>query len=288
MSKKNRLKHRTKKKHKLKSKKHNLRRPYHTLKKRIKKSLSKTVKKIKEKVLIDKRIRKKYNIKDVPLDREPNKGTKASSNFIDYDYQRLDNIINFLYKEFENNDTIYFFKPLDDSFLEIEFKNKTLKPCYISNEDFASNIRKSTNVRYVPITINSLLTSLAHANVLLIDNELKNIEFFEPHGYKKNQSTLDGFSKAYNKKNKLVRLFFQKILPDYKFINVNDYFKKEGFQMKHDARNGYCVTWSLLYVHYRLLNPNIPINILIKYLYYHINLNKLLRYARHIEKKLKI
>jgi len=279
---KNRFKKRTTKK----------RKRYRSLKKfkkKVKKSISKTIKKIKEKILLDKRLKKKFNIKDVPLDSDTNKGTKASSDFIDYHYQRLDNIINYLYKEFKNkNHNIYFFKSLEDSILEIEFNNQTVKPCYIGNDDFITNIRNSVNSRFVPLTLNSLLSNLSHANVILIDNELKNVEFFEPHGYKKDQSTLDGVSKAYNKKNKLIKLYFSEILPDYKFINVNDFFKKEGFQMKHDARHGYCVTWSLLYVHYRLLNPNTPVYILIKYLYYHINLSKLLRYARYIEKVLKI
>ena len=34
---------------------------------------------------------------------------------------------------------------------------------------------------------------------------------------------------------------------DYKFVNVSEIFKQEGFQMKYDARHGYCVTWSILY-----------------------------------------
>ena len=53
-----------------------------------------------------------------------------------------------------------------------------------------------------------------------------------------------------------------KMLPGYTFKNVSEMFKQEGFQMKYDARHGYCVTWSILYIHYRLLNRNIKINIM--------------------------
>lgn len=258
------------------------------IKRSIKRSFNKTIKKIKSKFLINEKIKKKYGIVDVPLDKETNKGTAASSNFIDYDYQHLNNIIKFIHSEMKPRDDIYYFRSVEDSFIEVNIVTKKIKPYYISLEEYIINIKQSLDKRYVPITINIQLPTHSHANIILIDNELKNIEYFEPHGYKKEESTLESVPNAYYNKLKIIQNFFSKILPDYKFINTSDYFKKQGFQMKYDARHGYCVTWCIIYVHYRLLNPRIPINILIKYLYYHITLNKLLRYARYIEKILKI
>lgn len=270
---------------KLKQKSKKIRRK---LKRSIKRSFKKTIKKIKSKLLINERMKKKYGIVDIPLDKETNKGTKASSNFVDYDYQRLDNIIRFIHSEMKENKGIYYFRPLEDSFIEVNIVTKKIKPNFIPLEEYTENIKKSVSKRYVPITVNIQLPTHSHANIILIDNQLKNIEYFEPHGYKKEESTLESIPYAYYNKRKILQNFFIKILPDYNFINASDYFKRQGFQMKHDARHGYCVTWSIIYVHYRFLNPTIPINILIKYLYYHITLNKLLRYARYIEKILKL
>ena len=65
----------------------------------------------------------------------------------------------------------------------------------------------------------------------------------------------------------VVRLFVNKY-PDYKIINSVDYQKGTAFQMKQDPENhsGFCVTWTILFVHYRLLNPKLQLPILIKYL----------------------
>jgi hypothetical protein len=258
------------------------------IKRSIKRSLKKTIKKIKSKILINVRMKQKYAIVDVPLDKETNKGTKASSDFVDYDYQHLNNIIRFIHSEMKQRNDIFYFKPLEDSFIEVNIVTKKIEPNFIPLNEYIENIKKSLSKRYVPITINIQLPTHSHANTILIDNESKNIEYFEPHGYKKEESTLESIPNAYYTKFKVIQLFFLKILPDYNFMNASDYFKRQGFQMKHDARHGYCVTWSVLYIHYRLLNPNISIDILIKYLYYHITLNKLLRYARYIEKILKL
>ena len=261
---------------------------FKNIKKRLKRSLKKTLKKIKKKVLIDERLRNKYKIKDIPLDRQYNKGTNASSGFIDYDYQTLTNIVDFLNTEIKDKKHVYFFKPVENSVIEINLQKKSVKPLYTNLNNFVENIKKSYLKRYVPITINIDLPGLGHANTILIDHGSKNIEYFEPLGYKTEESTLEGIENAVRIKLNLLKSFFLQLLPDYKFIIVGDYFKREGFQMKYDSRNGYCVTWCILYLHYRLLNNNTPLDELIRYLYYHINLNKLLRYARYIEKKLKL
>jgi len=283
MSKKNRRK---------KTKKNKLKRSFQKIRRKVKRSLKKsfkkTLEKIKSKVVINKRLKKQYNIKDVPLDKKPNKGTKASSNFVDYHYQRLDNIINFIKLETKQRNDIHYSKPPENSFLEVNIVTNKIKPLYTSLEEFINVIQESKNKKHLPITVNIQLPTHSHANIILIDNELKNVEYFEPHGYKKEESTLEGIPNAYHNKLKMLRKFFSEVLPDYQFINASDYFKREGFQMKHDARHGYCVTWSVLYLHYRLLNPNLEIDKLIRYLYYHITLSKLLRYARYIEKVLKL
>ena len=98
---------------------------------------------------------------------------------------------------------------------------------------------------------------------------------------------MEGFTGAYFRKAKDLKKFMSRILPNHNFRNVSEMFKQEGFQMKYDARHGYCVTWSILYIHYRLLNPDIQLNAIIQYIYYYITKNKLLRYAKYIETVLK-
>ena len=54
--------------------------------------------------------------------------------------------------------------------------------------------------------------------------------------------------------------------PGFRYIPPNKYEAEEGLQMKLDAFSGLCVTWSILYLHYRILNPDIQPAKLIRYL----------------------
>jgi len=254
---------------------------------RFKKSLTKSIDGIKNNIIIYKKLKNKYNIVDVPLDKKQNKGTIESSGFVDYHYQRLDNIINFMHLTTKDREDIHIFKGNDELSLELDIENNKINPIYSSNSTFKENIIKSKKIKYVPITFNVELITSSHATIILIDNENKNIEYFEPHGYKSDKSTLEGVVGAYYNKMISLKKYMGKLLPDYNFINISELFKREGFQMKHDARNGYCVTWSILYIHYRILNPDLKINILIRYIYYYVTKTILLRYAKYIEKVLK-
>lgn len=248
-----------------------------------KKSFKKSIKRVKESVLINKRLKDKYKIIDVPLDKKENKGTEETTGFIDYHYQKLTNISEFLSIIAKNNDCY-----VDDNLtIEYNIKTRNIKSLYSTLEYFKNKIYQNKNKRFIAITFNVQLITFSHANIILIDNQNKNIEFFEPHGHKEEDSTLEGVKGAYLQKSKSIKKFIDKVLPDYKFINVSEIFKQEGFQMKYDSRHGYCVTWSILYAHYRLLNPDIKLDVIIQYIYYYITTSKLLRYAKFIEKILK-
>ena len=273
-------KNRKSKKSNKRSFKRSLRRSF----KRFKKSLKKSASKITENILIHKRLKKKYNIVDVPLDKKENKGTVESSGFVDYHYQRLDNISNFLSKISKSLNNVY---THNDLTIEYDIETHEIISLYSSLGKFTEKIKKKKDTHFIAVTFNVQLLTFSHANILLIDNVNKNIELFEPHGYKDEDSTLEGIKGAYFQKVIYLKKFIKKILPGYNFKDVTGMFKKEGFQMKYDARRGYCVTWSILYVHYRLLNPNIKLDVIIQYIYYCITKNKLLRYAKYIETILK-
>ena len=54
--------------------------------------------------------------------------------------------------------------------------------------------------------------------------------------------------------------------PDFKYIPPSEYEPKDGLQARLDAFSGLCVTWGILYLHYRVLNPDIQPKRLIDYL----------------------
>lgn len=263
--------------------------------KRLSKRIKKSLKKIKKKLKLSQTLKEKYNIKDIPLSRKINKGTKASSNVISYHYQDYKNISNFMTKEFQKEkiENVCFFKKNPDIHLQLDItqKVKVVKPLFISEQTFIDSVNRCYELtgkkKFIPIILNIVHPSYFHANILLIDTDLKRVELFEPHGYKSKDSTVEGISSAYYNKVKAVKHFFKKILPDFQFINTVDIINEPSFQANYDAHSGYCVTWSILYAHYRILNPNVPLEKLIEYMEAKVNTRYLLRYAAYIEEVLK-
>jgi len=240
--------------------------------------------------------KKESKIINPPFSSFKSKGTLASENVIEYHYQRFDNLIKFFDKLNKDKKikNICIYKNVYESLLEIDINNKNVYPLYTTLDNFKYRLleKKCIKEKYIPITINSKLPIDKieienHTNILLINTKNKQIEFFEPHGYKKKESDSNESVSKYHNKFNILSLFFKDLLPDYKLINVVDYIKKHSFQAKYDSNSGYCVTWSSLFVHYRLLNPNKPIKEIINHMDNYINVNLLLRYARYIEDVLK-
>ncbi len=235
-----------------------------------------------------------YNIREVDFSKIESKGTLATSNVIEYHYQNLDNIIEFLSildkrKEFDN---VNFFKNIQDSMIQVDINNSSTESIYSSTPKFISELKDSLSKQFTPITVNTLLPIgnnqiENHANMILIDNKEKQIELFEPHGYKPDESTQSQAVTNYHKKVKILKSFFRNILPEYVFINSVDFVQNKGFQELYDSNSGFCVTWSAIFVHYRILNPGVPTNIIVKFLDKYINTSLILRYAHTIEDVLK-
>ena len=255
-----------------------------------KKLLKKSGKKEKKK----KTKKKTRDIVDVIFSKNLNKGSLASSNKVDYHYQHQNNILDFLNKLYKQKflDDISFFSKPNDATLNIDIINKKVQPLYISNDFFIRRLKKCLHKRFTPISVRALLPINkkdieSHANIIIIDSKFKKIEIFEPHGYKKKYSdTYESVSKYHNKID-LLKIYFKKILPKYRLVNIVNHVKNKSFQSRYDARSGYCVTWSTLYAHYRILNPKVKVSKLLHYLKIKIKKNLLLRYASYIEEKLK-
>jgi hypothetical protein len=246
----------------------------------------------------------KRGIIDVPLARELSQGSKASLGNINYHYQKYYNTFAFLKEIIKRNKKlkklvcipmvgkgwmqaflkVHFFKGLSTKSMD------SLKPVdsVNSKDKFISEIDKCMKHRIVPINLEIIVPGAGtHANVIIIDSRKKTVELFEPHGNRSNTSELESISRAYYKVSKNVERFFSRYLPDFKYIPPSSYEPKEGLQGRLDAFSGLCVTWSILYLHYRVLNPDVPPKKLVNYLDKKMTKQTLLRYTKYVEGVLK-
>lgn len=231
-------------------------------------------------------------------DKGPDKGPKGCCGIDyekdgpDYHYQSYENVAIFLEKIIKGDsdiqNDIFLFDDTSDAFLDLDLKSGHLKPLYLSHQKFIQAVRDGlkTKSRFIPIILNLTVSQGDnHANILIINKKTKQIELFEPHGARTSSSELGGIQSAYKNKKKALKKFFKGIVPGYQVINVVDAVKQTAFQMTEDpsGHSGFCVTWSILYAHYRFLNPNRPLGELVRYMHHKITARLILRYAKHIE-----
>jgi len=131
----------------------------------------------------------------------------------------------------------------------------------------------------------------AHANLILMDTKRKEVELFEPHGgynmSKKNTYEYDYDSRDkphYNKVSAVIKQFFKIFVADYKYISPKEFLPKHELQGK--VSGPYCLTWCMLYLHYKLLNKDIPSKTIIKRMK-QIDKTFLLRYMKFMENTIK-
>ena len=262
-------------------------------------------KKTKHKKRTKRLSKKKLTIIDVPLSKKKSKGSQASVGSINYHYQRYYNTFAFLTKIIKKNKRLHKRTCIPDvgkgwmkSFLKLHFFKDipsinsliSLKPVDSTQSlhKFITEVDRCMDHRLVPISLEIIVPGVGtHANIILIDTRKKTVELFEPHGNRDNSSQLEDISRAYYKVSKNVQRFFNRYLPDYKYISPSDYEPGDGLQARLDAFSGLCVTWSILYLHYRVLNPDISQKDLINYMDSNVTKSKLLRYTRYVEETLK-
>ena len=114
-----------------------------------------------------------------------------------------------------------------------------------------------SNARFIILPLGIVLKNGSHANYLIYDKILKELERFEPHG----GSTPSGFN--YNAKNMddLLFEYFKSIDQDIKYFRPNEFIPKIGFQIMESRETkhtrigdpgGFCALWSIWYVDQRL------------------------------------
>lgn len=164
---------------------------------------------------------------------------------------------------------------------EIIWKNQSI---YIPSTQSNDLIRLLTQMKFkneirfliVPIGIEQIVNNivLSHANYLIFDFKLMEVERFEPHGSNHpvgldyNPKMLD--LTLENKINSVSKL-------NFKYIPPSKYLPKIGFQVKEINElksdyigdpNGFCALWCIWWADLRISNQNIPrdklVNILMK------------------------
>lgn len=121
---------------------------------------------------------------------------------------------------------------------------------YTCKKDNKEIVYVNLNLR-AKVVVGSGPSHSSHANSLIFNTVNNTIERFDPHGASSgaiyNQILIDQQLKAK----------FEEILPEYRYIPLNDFCPYLGPQAKADTFGGLCLTWAVMYALIRILNPNI-------------------------------
>ena len=146
----------------------------------------------------------------------------------------------------------------DEDFINFEIiwdKNKIFYP---NNLDLTIEKFKKSDKQYFIFPIGIELANGSHANVLIYDRKINEIERFEPNGssypynFNYNPKLLDQYLKEK----------FTEVFKDCKYIYPKDYLPKIGFQLLEDHNKnkkigdpgGFCAVWCVWYCYMRIKN----------------------------------
>jgi hypothetical protein len=152
---------------------------------------------------------------------------------------------------------------LNEYFIEVNVSEGTYK---ISNYILTLYEQcNSKNVRFfiLPIYLifpqvyngkeDSILQSTGHSNAILIDTELKLVEWFEPHGEAYKGHLFLKFNTEKILTSILYDILYDIFPGNYTFKNALEYC--DYLAPQKGDRDTYCLGWSLLYIELKLLNP---------------------------------
>jgi hypothetical protein len=232
------------------------------------------------------------------LSNEMSLGPEAEYGDIYYTYTNYENINNYvkiLIDEIGFNKVIcmpdFSLKIGDRDIIKNTIAYNVTRDELLIPKDLLKSINKCNNrFIYLNLMIVWEQKRITHVNMIIIDFESKTIERYEPHG---KQAKIDRNNTKLSKK--IDSKFSDKILSyiglkNYTYISPFDYSPAIGIQLKVDAYDGMCLTYSIMYLQLRIMNPDVDQKDIVKYL-----LKKpksemyetLLKYAKFIEDKLK-
>ncbi len=134
--------------------------------------------------------------------------------------------------------------------------------------------------RFIIIPLGIEMITGSHANYLIYDKEIKELERFEPHG----GTTPIGFNYNSQYLDEILSDYFKSMDPEIIYISPNKYIPKIGFQIMDSQEEtqtrigdpgGFCALWSIWYVDQRLTYNTYDRKKLIKYLFANIKLQRL-------------
>ena len=182
--------------------------------------------------------------------------------------KQTDNVFTSLSKKYILNDTLteYYkvlgiIKEIKGEYFNFEITWLYQKIFFPTNFDIIIQNFKDSNKRYFVIPLGIYHSDNAHANILLYDSKLNEIERFEPSGseypfnFNYNPDLLDFYLENY----------FSEKFKDCKYFKPKSYEMNIGFQTmevidinkKIGDPGGFCGAWSLWWVYMRIKNENI-------------------------------
>ena len=196
------------------------------------------------------------------------------------------NYLNTSIKFIENKDDIIICKYLsnddnkDNKLCEIKnfeilWINKNIH--FPSDKNNLNNIlgyidkNKSDGFRWFIIPIGIEIGSYSHANYLIVDFELMQIERFEPHG----ANHPIGLNYDPNMLDLMIINYIDNSELKFEYFKPSDYLPNIGFQIKEINElksdyigdpNGFCALWCIWWADLRLSNPDISRKKLVKYI----------------------
>ena len=138
--------------------------------------------------------------------------------------------------------------------------------------------------RFICLDVDLRLAVGGHANIILIDTKKKTIELFEPHGGKDKQE-----SGWYKDISSIFQDYFEDDFPNYTYVPPHKFIMEKGPQGRLSVTgigSGLCMSWCSLYLHYKLLNPEIPSKVIVKRLT-QLNQTFMKRYLQYVEDVIK-
>jgi hypothetical protein len=231
------------------------------------------------------------------LSNEMSLGPKAEYGDIYYthtNYENINNYIKILIKEIGFTNVIcipnFSLKTGTNYIIKNTIGYNVTRDELLISNDLLSNINKcNKRFLYINLMIHWEQVQMSHVNMIIIDFVNKTIERYEPHGKKMTQDKNKKIAKNIDNKfnNKLLSYVG---LDKYTYISPIDFSPMIGPQTKSDAYDGMCLTYSLMYLQLRIMNPDVDQKDIVKYM---LSKSKsdmyeiLLKYAKYIEEKLK-
>ncbi|AYV77233.1 MAG: ankyrin repeat protein [Barrevirus sp.] len=136
------------------------------------------------------------------------------------------------------------------------------------SENFVDSFKKC-QTRFIIIPLGIELKVGSHANYLIYDRKVNEIERFEPYG----SEAPHGFNYDMNLLDSILEFKFKEINKDMKYVKPADYLPKIGFQhfdifeektSKIGDPKGFCALWSIWYTDNRLKYPDVNRKSLVK------------------------